>query len=177
MNLIAYPPVFNAKRIRPLPRYTPPAPLPKREKKCPLIDRATRTQLAAEHMNHLGFKAFRSRFMPAPMLEIVKKVAHERNISMMLMAGKSRKRVAVQARNEAMYLIKQVRPTLPMSRFAQWFDRDHTSAMHGIASHATKSGLPQLVGYDLARVRRRNAKIAAQIRASQNTMTRSGGRG
>lgn len=160
MSLIAYPPVYDAKRVVPL---RIPAPIRSRRQTI-AVDPALRALLAMESLNRLGIKAFRARFMPAPYLEIVKQVAAERNVNIMLIAGNSRKRVAVAARNEVMYRIKQARPVLSITKLAQWFARDHTSCLHGIASHAAKNDLPKLVGYNLGRVRARNARVAARMR-------------
>lgn len=160
MNMIAYPPVLNAKRIVPLRNVLLFQP-----RKAVLVDRAERARLAMENMNKLGAKTFKARFMPAPMFEIVKKVCQEHNVSLMLVASDSRKRIAVKARNEAMYLIKAARPKLSSFQIARWFDRDHTSVLHGIAGHASKNGLPNLVGFSFERVRARNARIAAEKRA------------
>jgi hypothetical protein len=168
MGLIAYPPVYDAKRVLPLRKSLPIRhPKPKS-----VVDPATRAQIAMEQMNRLGIKTLRSRFLPAPLLEIVKKVAQERGISVMLIAGNSRKVAAVRARNEAMYLIKEARPHLSAPRIARWFDRDHTSVLHGISSHAAKNDLPKLVGYDFERVRKRNARIAAELRATRKAAAR-----
>ncbi|MBZ9922640.1 hypothetical protein LB579_33835, partial [Mesorhizobium sp. BR1-1-7] len=120
---------------------------------------------AYDELNLLGLKTFRQRGLPEAFRHIIQNVAAEREIPVMLIAGNSRMRKAVWARNEAMYLIKAARPNLSMGLFAKWFDRDHTSAMHGIASHADRNQLPQIVGYDLKRVRERNAEITARRRA------------
>lgn len=161
MNMIAYPPVLNAKRIVPL-RKSLPAPIRK-----VAMDRATRAQLAMEQMNRLGIKTFRSRFMPSSMLDIVKRVCQKHNASIMLVASNSRSRLAVRTRNEAMYLIKEARPKLSSFQIARWFDRDHTSVLHGIAGHALKNCLPKLVGFNFERVVARNARIAAEKRAME----------
>lgn len=159
MSLIAYPPVYNAQRAVPLHKKFL-APKPKRAK-----SRAETAKAAYDELNLLGLRTFRQRGLPEVFREIVKRIAMQRQVPAMLIAGNSRMRVAVWARNEAMYLIKKERPGLSMGHFAKWFDRDHTSAMHGIASHADRNNLPQLVGYDVHRVRERNAEISARHRA------------
>lgn len=162
MSLIAYPPVWNASRYTPLNKAVITA---KRKRIISCIERA---QMALDEFNLQGLKTFRMRGMPQTARDIVKKVAEERSVSIMLLASSSRMQKAVQARNEAMYLIKASKPHLSMSHFAKWFARNHTSAMHGIASHADKHNLPELVGYDFQRVRQRNARISERRRALAN---------
>ena len=161
MSLIAYPPVYDAKRIVPLRKSF-------LARKRPVsISQALSAQQVMENMNRVGVKTFRSRFMPQALLNIVKDVAQKRGVGLMLLAIDSRKRATVAARNEAMYLIQQARPNLTPIHIARWFSRDRTSVLHGLASHAEKNGLPQLVGYNFERVRARNARIAAERRAAQ----------
>jgi chromosomal replication initiation ATPase DnaA len=159
MSLIAYPPVYDAKRVIPLRK----AFVAAKRKRIP--SKAERTQAVLEEFNREGLRVFRQRGLPESLRDIVKQVAAERGVTIMLIASHSMMRSAVWARNEAMYRIKELRPGLPMSSFAKWFDRDHTSAQHGIANHAALNGLPKLVGYDIENVRRRNVGIAARVRA------------
>jgi hypothetical protein len=167
MNLIAYPPVLNATRVARRPKVAPVA-APKRERKqCPLIDRAFRAQLAFDEFNREGLRTFRERGTPQHFREIIKRIAEERKVSVTLIASKSHARKVVWARNAAMYAIKQARPTLSSPRLAKWFDRDHTSVLHGLANHAHRAGLPNLTGFDIDRVRRRNARLAAELRGKQ----------
>lgn len=168
MSLIAYPPVYNAKRTIPLHKKFLVAK-PKRVK-----SRAETAKAAYDELNLLGLRTFRQRGLPEAFREIICRVSAERNVPVMLIAGNSRMKAAIEARNEAMYLIKKARPGLSMGHFAKWFDRDHTSAMHGIASHADKSGLPKLVGYDLDRVRERNVEIAQRHRAAARASKATG---
>lgn len=161
MGLIAYPPVYDAKRVTPLRKVYPRA-----RQKCVSVDPVLRAKNLREQANLHGLKVFRERGTPDAIREIIAKVAENRDVSVMLIASDSRKRIAVWARNEAMYLIKQSRPNLSMPRIAKWFDRDHTSAQHGIASHADLAGLPKLVGYNLDIVKARNMRIAAKARAA-----------
>lgn len=171
MSLIAYPPVFDAKRVTPLRKEFMRA---RSKRRCvKVISPAERAQAMFEDGNQRGLKMLRDRGMPEALREIVKTVAAERGVVVLLIAGNSRRKAAVHARNEAMYLIKELRPHLAMSHFAKWFDRDHTSAMHGIASHAEMNGFPELVGYDVARVRERNARISAMAREKAKTEERA----
>lgn len=162
MGLIAYPPVYDAKLT---PRFRK---LPQQRKRPVSINPALRAQQVMENMNRVGIKMFQSRFMPQALLDIVKEVAQRRGVGIALIAIDSRKKIAVEARNEAMYLIKLERLHLSAPRIARWFDRDHTSVLHGIASHAAKNNLPNLVGYNFERVRARNARIAAERRAAKS---------
>ncbi len=132
-------------------------------------DPLTRREDARREMERQGIAIFKSRGLPAWALDIVKACAGSRNVSLPTMAGDYRFRNAVKARNEAMYLIYLQRtnnPNLSCPRIGKWFDRDHTSVLHGIASHQEANNLPKLVGYDLARVRQRNAAIS---RATNHT--------
>lgn len=132
-----------------------------------IIEPAVRTQLALNELNWRGMDTLRKRGMPEAVREIVKQVAKSRRVTVMLIASASRMQVAVDARNEAMYLIKARNPKkTSASQIARWFARDHTSCLHGIASHQDRHNLPKLVGYDIARVRERNAEISARMRQS-----------
>jgi glucuronate isomerase len=167
MSIIAYPPVLNATRIVKAPKlHVPIVPPPKRKPRV-VLDRVQRAQLAFDEFNRQGMKIFRQRGTPQHFREIIRKVAEEHNIPVTLIASKSRARKAVMARNAAMYAIKEKRPMLSSPQIARWFDRDHTSVLHGLASYASKAGLPNLVGYDIERVRRRNARIAAERRETR----------
>jgi hypothetical protein len=168
MGMIAYPPVYDAKRIaRPVKTPPPPKVIVRRPKVRPAIDPALRAQIAFDEFNRMGLKILRERGMPQVHRELVRQVAARRNVTVMLIAGSSQKVVAVRARNEAMYLIKQSRPMLSAPLLAKWFDRDHTSVLHGLANHAHRAGLPNLTGFDIDRVRRRNARLAAELRGKQ----------
>jgi hypothetical protein len=164
VNLIAYPPVFNAARVARLPKAAPVSAPKHERKRCPIIDRAVRAQLAFDEFNREGLRIFRERGTPQHFREIIKRVAEERKVSVTLIASKSHARKVVWARNAAMYAIKQARPMLSSPRLGKWFDRDHTSVLHGLASHAHREGAPNLVGFDIERVRRRNARISARLR-------------
>lgn len=167
MSLIAYPPVYGAKRVIPLRKAFMRAQ--SKRKNVKIIKPAERAQAALEELNRQGTKTFRDRGMPEIIREFVKQAAKDCGVSIMLIASDSRRRVAVHARNEVMYLLKASRPHLSMPLIGRWFGRDPTSAQHGIASHAARCGLPKLVGYDLARVRERNAEISARMRPVQSS--------
>lgn len=117
-------------------------------------------------LNKLGLKVFADRGMPSLCRNILLDVAIKHRVDVVLLAQTSRSRIAVGARNEAMYLMKAKYPKLSMPQLGRWFDRDHTSILHSIASHQEKANLPHLVGYDLARARQRNAVISADRRSS-----------
>lgn len=148
------------------PRRTVPIrkPVTRHERKwAKTFDPATRTQMAMEEFNRSGLDLFNERGMPRAYREIVHRVANEHRVNVMLIAGASRMRVAVLPRNEAMYLIKACDPkkiSTPM--LGRWFAKDHTAVLHSIASHQERNDLPKLVGYDIARVRERNAEVLAR---------------
>lgn len=80
-------------------------------------------------------------------------VASERKVPVtkLLVSGRSRK--VVEARNEAIYRIKETKPNLSLAQISQWFGRDPTSILYGIARHAEMTGKKRLNGYDLTRRR------------------------
>lgn len=150
------------------PRRTVPTrkPATRHERKwANTFDKATRTQVAMEEFNRSGLALFKERGMPRAYREIVHRVANERRVNVMLIAGASRMQVAVLPRNEAMYLIKALDPKISTTMLGKWFDKDHTAILHSIASHQERNNLPKLVGYDISRARQRNADIAAIRRA------------
>lgn len=126
------------------------------------IDPVTRTQAAMDEFNREGMRVFNDRGMPAVYREVVRVVARAHGINVMLLASKSRMRIAVLARNEAMYKIKAHDNRVSMPKLGRWFERDHTSVLYCIACHQDRNKLPLLVGFDLVRIRRRNAMVAAQ---------------
>lgn len=145
------------------PRRTVPVRIPatRYERKwMHMIEPLCRTQAAMDDFNRRGLKVFRQRGMPEAFREIVKQVATSRRVAVMLLASKSRMRIAVEARMEAMYLIKERNPKTSSPQMAKWFDRDHTSVLHCIASHQERYNLPKLVGYDLLRHRENYRKSA-----------------
>ncbi len=133
------------------------------------IEPATRTRKDLEEFNRHGLKVFRDRGMPEEVRKIVKDVADRHRVTVMLLASDSRMRIAVRSRNEAIYLSKQSRPKLSMPNLGRWFNRDHTSCLHSIASHQDLRNLPKLVGYDIKRVRERNAEISAKARGKASS--------
>lgn len=124
---------------------------------------AEETQEAWVQLNQKGLEEFRKRGMPEAIREVVKQVATSRRVAIMLIASDSRMRVAVRARNEIMYLIKARNPSTSTPRMGLWFNRDHTSILHGIASHQERHNLPPLVGYNLAASRANNRAISARM--------------
>ena len=125
-----------------------------------LIEPMCRTQAAMDDFNRRGLHMLRERGMPETFRGIVKRVSTRRRVAIMLIASASRMRIAVEARNEAMYLIKESHPKVSSPQIGKWFGRDHTSVLHGIASHQERHNLPKLVGYDLGK-HRENYRRAA----------------
>ncbi len=129
---------------------------------------AEETQDAWVKLNQNGLDEFRKRGMPEAIRDIVKQVATSRCVAIMLIASESRMRVAVYARNEIMYLIKARNLSTSCPQMGRWFNRDHTSILHGIASHQERHNLPPLVGYNLAASRANNRKFYEKQRAVQS---------
>lgn len=124
---------------------------------------AEETQEAWVKLNQKGLDEFRQRGMPEAIRDLVKQVATSRRVAIMLIASDSRMRVAVYARNEIMYMIKARNPSTSCPQMGRWFNRDHTSILHGIASHQERHNLPPLVGYNLAASRANNRAISARM--------------
>ncbi|MER8848539.1 MULTISPECIES: helix-turn-helix domain-containing protein [Mesorhizobium] len=97
--------------------------------------------------------------MPDWALTIVREVCGRVGVRVSDVASRTKHRKVVLARNEAMYLIKARKPDVSMPMMGRWFNRDHTAVLYGIASHQDLAALPRLVGYDLDRVRQRNAEF------------------
>jgi hypothetical protein len=175
MGMIAYPPVFDAKRIQPLRKvftatkeqrvrsarsaYTKEFLKQALEAK----QRADEAKILAEKQEarRLGLLAFKRRFMPEWARQIVEQTCDKHGICPSEIARDNRKHPAVKARNEAIYLVKARKPRLSSPQIGGWFGRDHTSILHSIASHSAATGSPTLVGYDLANARERNRIRAA----------------
>lgn len=72
------------------------------------------------------------------MAEIAAQVAAERRISVSEMKGARRDALLAQARQEAMWLMRQQgRWTLP--QIGRFFSRDHTTVIHGIRAHEKRT--------------------------------------
>lgn len=139
----------GAKQIIQPPKWTP-YKRPSRAKPKP-------SEISPEEIRRRSLAIFRRRGMPVWAREIVEDVANRTGVSLDKLAGDRRFRRVVYARNEAIYLVKDRKPTLSMPILAKWFARDHTSCLHSIASHSELTGASALVGYDLNRVRRQKA--------------------
>lgn len=98
--------------------------------------------------------------------EIVERIVLEVAASRQVMAGEimghSRNRKVTAARQEAMYRIKQERPTLSAGQIGKWFRRDHSSVIHAFAAHAERAGLPSFTTIDLDAKRERQREAARE---------------
>jgi chromosomal replication initiator protein len=64
---------------------------------------------------------------------IISTVIKDRGVTMDVITGKSRKRIAVEARQLAMYLIKDQYPSVSLKHIGNLFgDRDHTTVIYSI---------------------------------------------
>lgn len=87
--------------------------------------------------------------IPTSMRGILAYVAEKHQIKADNIAGARRYRSWVRARQEAMYLMRQVRRTDGTYRFSLpqigefLGGRDHTTIMWGVLAHAKREGLPQ----------------------------------
>ena len=137
---------------RPVRPYTPP--LTEQMK-------IARSAAAREEMRRIGLRQFKERGTPQWAREIIIDVAERRGLCISDLAGRSRQDRITKARNEATYLIKARKPMLSSPQLGAWFERDHTSILHSLASYSEATGLPKLVGYDIEGVRERNRKSSA----------------
>lgn len=175
MGLIAYPPVYDAKRIVPVHKafakdHRERVRSAKSVYTKEFIKRANEARARADEERQIearaearrqGLLTFKRRYMPEWARQIVDEAAKKHDVCPSHMAGDNRKYPVVRARNEAIYLIKARKPTLSSTQLANWFDRDHTSILHSIASYSDATGAPVLVGYDLANARERNRQRAS----------------
>lgn len=123
--------------------------------------RQARERAAKQEMRREGMMKFKRRFMPEWARLIIEEVADRHDVCPSAMAVDDRRQKVVRARSEAIYLIKSHRPMLSTPRIGGWFDKDHTSILHALASHSDATGCPMLVGYDLLTARERNRQRAA----------------
>ncbi len=132
--------------------------------------REARRIAAVEEFRRQGLRKLADNGMPAWARAIVAEVADRNGVFLTEIAGKTRTRKVVAARNEAAYLVKAAKPEVPVLRMSGWFGRDHTTILFALASHAEKTGAPRLTTYNLALTRRRNAanQSSARKRARQN---------
>lgn len=117
-------------------------------------------EIDPEEIRKRSLALFRKRGMPVWAREIVEQVSNRTCVGIDLIIGDRRFHRVVHARNEAIYLIKDRKPVLSTPTIAKWFNRDHTSILHSIASHSERTGAPELVGYDLNRARRCSAAFS-----------------
>jgi hypothetical protein len=109
----------------------------------------------------LALLKFKHSGMPEWARQIAEETAIRHGICVSEIANGSRKYKVVRVRNEAIYLVKARKPMLSSSQLGRWFDRDHTTILHALASHSDATGAPALVGYNLAYARERNRQRAA----------------
>jgi hypothetical protein len=175
MSLIAYPPVFDAKRTPPLRKAFVTAKQERMRSARTMYtkefikqalearQRADEAKILAEKQEarRQGLLTFKRRFMPEWARQIVERACEKHGICPSEMACDNRKHRVVKARNEAIYLVKARKPMLSSPQLGGWFGRDHTSILHSLASYSAATGSPKLVGYDLANARERNRIRAA----------------
>lgn len=168
MGLIAYPPVYDAKRVLPVRKAFAKD---KRERMIrsaiytkEFIKQAQEARGRADEAKRLaeklearrqGLLSFKRRSLPEWARQIVEESADRHNICVSDLASNNRKYKVVHARNEAIYRIKERKPQLSSPHIGRWFDRNHVSILYAIASYSDATGAPMLVGYDLANSRER----------------------
>jgi hypothetical protein len=122
-------------------------------------DRREQIRLAKLELRRQGLIRFKRWGMPEWARQIIEDVSNRRGICPSELAGNSRSRKVVRARNEAIYLVKARKPGLSSPQMGRWFNRDHVSILYALASYSEANRLPKLAGYDIdnARVRKREA--------------------
>lgn len=115
-----------------------------------------------------GLRVFRRRGMPDWARSIVDQASVRTSVGIDLIASDSKIHRIVRARDEAIYRIREARPTVSAPLLGKWFGRDHTSVLYSIAAHSERTGAPALTTYALRRARKRMAafKRWQKIRAS-----------
>lgn len=87
------------------------------------------------------------RSVPKWVADIIFETAKEHGASPFDIVGESRKYRDVDCRAEAIYRIKDKRPSLSSPRIAKWFGKDHTSILYALSYHSRRTGLPRLSNY------------------------------
>jgi hypothetical protein len=128
----------------------------------PIIDleaEAEKRRLSAiEQRRADGLRQFRRWGMPDWAVKIVAEVADDHAICPSEIASRRRFKPIVDARREAVYRVKAVKPLMSCIILGKWFNRDHTSVTHLTASYSEATGAPKLVGYDISKTRARYIK-------------------
>lgn len=97
-----------------------------------------------EHDQRFSKQVMRDRIMPKWVREIVEQCAATHKVLVSELLGDSQRKQAVAARHEAFYVVKAMKPVLSFPQIGRWFDRDHTSVIHGISKHQHLYDLPRL---------------------------------
>lgn len=132
------------------------AAAPKVKVIAPVVDDALDRHGAARQV-------MRDNGMPDWVRQIVFSVAEANEVSAAKIMMKEQSRVAVRARNEAIYRVKAARPHLSLPKIGTWFDFDHTTVMYALARHAEATGDSPLTDYNLDKALR--ARRAANRKA------------
>jgi chromosomal replication initiation ATPase DnaA len=108
-------------------------------------------------------QVMRDNGMPDWVRQIVFSVAEANEVSAAKIMLKEQSRVAVRARNEALYRVKEAKPDLSLPKIGGWFGMDHTTVMYALARHAEATGDCPLTDYNLDKAMR--ARRAANRKA------------
>lgn len=112
-----------------------------------LTKRFVGTAMAAkivEHDQRFAKEIMRDRIVPKWVREIVEQCARSHRVLVSELLGDSQRKAAVSARHEAFYAVKATKPTLSFPQIGRWFNRDHTSVIHGVSKHQHLYDLPKL---------------------------------
>lgn len=153
---------INARSV---PQVTEAAPKSEPARVIDLEAEAERRRIAEIEVRRAeGIRQFRRWGMPDWALAILTEVADSHAICPSDIGSRKRWRPIIEARREAIYRIKAKKPVLHCTVIGKWFNKDHTTINHHIACYQMDHGAPRLIGYDLAKVRARNAQTSARMR-------------
>ncbi|MCO6407338.1 helix-turn-helix domain-containing protein [Hoeflea alexandrii] len=91
------------------------------------------------------------RELPPSVRSIVVDAAHQYGVKIYSIFSPSRRNPVVMARWSAMYRVKSEIEVASTIKISEWFDRDHTSVLSGLARYSAITGKPRLTNYDLTR--------------------------
>ena len=89
------------------------------------------------------------RHVPKWAREIIAGVAKKHDVTPNIIMLDFRLDKACIARREAIYRIKETKPTLSSSQIGKWFEKNSATILYSLARHAEQTGEPALSQYSL----------------------------
>ncbi|MCY0150905.1 hypothetical protein OEG84_25195 [Hoeflea sp. G2-23] len=90
------------------------------------------------------------RGLPPRVRKIVADESDAHGVPIHVMFSPSRQSKAIMARWAAMYRIREGNPRLSFPKIGDWFGRNHTTVLSGVARYAAITGKPKLTEYDIS---------------------------